>query len=148
MIAHNNQQTEIECLLHAAKEHLPHLKELLLEISGHWGYEDPIYRFYHQSFKVYSLQGKTQEIVTALQALAPHLKMNKDFKQIITKGIDQTFHESHNREWLRHTRPIVEAFFHAKYMLEMICKYAEELEAPPQLLPSGWATVLYLYNLR
>lgn len=43
---------------------------------------------------------------------------------------------------------MIEAFFHARYMLEMICKYAEALENPPALLPSGWAEVLCLYNLR
>jgi 2-iminoacetate synthase ThiH len=28
------------------------LTALLSEVSGHWGYEDGMYRFYHQSFKV------------------------------------------------------------------------------------------------
>jgi hypothetical protein len=42
----------------------------------------------------------------------------------------------------------VEAFFHARHLLRMVCKYAEELPKPPQVLPSGWATVLYLFNLR
>ena len=27
------------------------LGKLLAENSDHWGYEDPIYRFYHQSFE-------------------------------------------------------------------------------------------------
>jgi hypothetical protein len=31
-----------------------------------WGYEDPIYRFYHHSFKVYALQEQTSRIVAAL----------------------------------------------------------------------------------
>ena len=46
------------------------------------------------------------------------------------------------------TRPILEAFFHARYFLEMVCKYGRKLKAPPQVLPSGWAAVLYLYQLR
>ena len=35
------------------------------------GFEDPIYRFYHQSFKVYALQNETARIVRVLQSLAP-----------------------------------------------------------------------------
>ena len=30
-----------------AQVRLPQLKELLAAVSSHWGYEDPIYRFYH-----------------------------------------------------------------------------------------------------
>jgi len=111
--------------------------------------EDGIYRFYHQSFKVYyRLQPATLKIVEELQALAPHLKLNADFMQIIADGTGNEFKQSHNKNWSKHTRPIVEAFFHARHMLEMVCKYADELAEPPQVLPSGWATFLYLYNLR
>jgi hypothetical protein len=46
------------------------------------------------------------------------------------------------------TRPIVEAFFHARYFLEMVCGYGRQLTEPPSPLPSGWAAVLYLYGLR
>lgn len=41
-----------------------------------------------------------------------------------------------------------QAFFHARYFLDMAVKYGTELDAPPQMLPSGWAGLLYLYNLR
>jgi hypothetical protein len=80
--------------------------------------------------------------------IAPHLKLNPQFLQIIGEGTGKEFDPSHNADWLRHTRPIIEAFFHARHMLAMVCKYAEELAEPPQPMPSGWATVLYLYNLR
>jgi hypothetical protein len=43
--------------------------------------------------------------------------------------------------------PILEAFFHALFMLEMAVRYAD-LGEPPQMLPSGWAALLYLYDLR
>ena len=143
-----HQEEEIKKLLQTAKTRLPQLGALLAEASSHWGYEDSIYRFYHSSFKVYGIQTQTKKIVSELQALAPHLKFNSDFEKIITEGTGKTFSPSHNKNWLRHTRPMIEAFFHAKHMLEMVCKYAKELEKAPQLLPSGWATVLYLYNLR
>jgi hypothetical protein len=31
------------------------LRSLLDRASNHWGYEDPVYRFYHQSFKVFGV---------------------------------------------------------------------------------------------
>lgn len=34
------------------KTEFPVLEKLLKDCSGPWGYEDPIYRFYHQSYKV------------------------------------------------------------------------------------------------
>ena len=46
-------------------------------------------------------------------------------------------------------RPITEAFFHAHFILKMAIKYvSRELQTTPAALPSGWAAVLYLYNLR
>jgi hypothetical protein len=43
---------------------------------------------------------------------------------------------------------MVEAFFHAHYFLRMACKYGRGLQEPPQAMPSGWAAVLYLFDLR
>ncbi|MGD1084135.1 MAG: hypothetical protein ABSA47_05190 [Verrucomicrobiota bacterium] len=142
------REEETSQMLSAAKRRLPELKALLAATSDHWGYEDPIYRFYHQSFKVFRLQTKTLKIVEELQALAPHLKLNSFFLEIVAEGTSKNFDLSHNAKWLKQTRPIVEAFFHAHHMLLMICKYAEELPEPPPTLPSGWATVLYLYDIR
>ena len=34
------------------------LQEALAGVSGEWSYADPIYRFYHHTFKVYGLQGE------------------------------------------------------------------------------------------
>jgi hypothetical protein len=42
---------------------------------------------------------------------------------------------------------VVEAFFHARYFLEMAVRYAH-LDSPPSLLPSGYAALLCLYQLR
>ena len=58
------------------------------------------------------------------------------------------FELEHNRRWLEVTRPIVEAFLHARFFLDMAVRYGKELEAPPTLLPNGWAALLYLYQLR
>jgi hypothetical protein len=100
------------------------------------------------SFKVFALQGCTEEIVKHLQALAPHVALNSWFLEIVRQGTGKDFRPEENDNWLAAAGPIVEAFFHARYFLEMVCKYGEELDSPPQVLPSGWAAVLYLYGLR
>ena len=130
------------------KENFPALKNLLEDISGPWGYEDPIYRFYHQSYKVYNLQKQTDKIVANLRALLPGASLNPWFMEIIKEGTGKIFIEDDNQKWLAVTRPFIEAFFHARYFLEMAVKYGQELKSPPRLLPSGWASFLNLYNLR
>jgi hypothetical protein len=124
------------------------LEALLGWSNGHWIYEDGPYRFYHQSFKVFALQQSTLAIASALQALAPDRKLNDWFSQIVSEGTGQEFEHEHNRQWLSITRPIVEAFFHSRFFLEMAVRYGKDLDAPPTSLPSGWAAFLYLYNLR
>jgi hypothetical protein len=135
-------------LLANIQEALPGLEPMWQQANDHWGYEDPVYRFYHQSFKVYYLQAQTTEIVKALQDLAPHLPLNPWFTQIVAEGTGREFSMEVNQRWPEATRPILEAFFHARYFLEMVCKYGKELDEPPVVLPSGWAGVLYLYGLR
>jgi hypothetical protein len=138
---------EEEKLLKNIVANLDTLEELLQRCSGR-AYEDPIYRFYHQSLKVYYVQEQTQEIVAKLQALAPSLPLNKWFMEIVRQGTGKEFSLKDNENWTPITRPIVEAFFHARYFLEMVCKYGRKLDAPPRIIPCGWAAVLYLYNLR
>ena len=123
------------------------LERLLEGCSDHWGYEDPVYRFYHQSFKVYGLQHQTCSIVEKLQALAPDLPLNPWFVQIVESGTGKEFKHEDNARWTEVTRPILEAFFHARFFLEMAVRYAD-LQAPPQPLPSGYAALLYLFGIR
>ena len=135
-------------LLSNIKQQLPKLEELLAQVESHWGFEDGFYRFYHQSFKVYSVQQTTREISDILQNLLPGRPMNQWFCKIVADGTGGKFEISHNQDWLQHTRPILEAFFHAHFFLKMAVKYGRELQRTPDCLPSGWATVLYLFNLR
>jgi len=138
------KQVEERALLAKIKENLPSLEKLLDECDC----EDEVYRFYHQSFKVYHIQGYTEDIVEKLRSLAPHLPLNTWFLEIFKAGTGRSWSTEDNENWLPITRPMVEALFHARYFLEMACKYGKELESPPQPMPSGWAAVLYLYNLR
>jgi hypothetical protein len=34
------------------------------------------------------------------------------------------------------------------YFTQMMIKYAKELETAPQMMPSGWAAILWLFELR
>ncbi|HRK14319.1 MAG TPA: hypothetical protein PK490_08500 [Prosthecobacter sp.] len=43
---------------------------------------------------------------------------------------------------------MVEALFHAYYFVKLACKYGRELDAQPAALPSGYAALLYLFDLR
>jgi hypothetical protein len=135
-------------LLASIKQRLPELEALLERSGGHWQYEDFVYRFYHHSFKVFGVQPLTSAIVAALRQLLPEAAMNTDFLAIIDEGTGRTFTTDMNARWGATTRPLLEAFFHARFMLEMVVKYGRTLEAPPETLPSGWAAVLYLYGLR
>ena len=134
-------------LLGKLRERGAALGDLLARNSGHWDYEDPVYRFYHQSFKVYSLQEQTKSIVAALTDLAPDRPMNPWFLEILRLGTGHEFAAKHNSRWTEVTRPMLEAFFHARFFLEMAVRYSN-LESPPRPLPSGYAALLYLYGLR
>ena len=136
---------EIE-LLARLRDRGPALSELLAKCSDHWGYEDPVYRFYHQSFKIYHLQPQTKSIVAALADLAPERPLNEWFLEIVTMGTGKEFAMDDNSRWLETTRPILEAFFHARLFLEMAVRYSH-LESLPRPLPSGYAALLYLYGL-
>ena len=138
-------KTEETRLLQNIKSDLHALEEILERTARA---EDLVYRFYHQSFKVYRIQSLTELMVAKFQALAPHLPLNKTFMEIVREGTGRQFTMSDNENWNSITRPMLEAFFHARYFLEMACKYGKELESAPEILPSGWAAVLYLYNLR
>lgn len=143
-----DETPEVMALHTALRRELPRLEALLAEVSVHWAYEDGLYRFYHQSFKVYGLQSLTLQMVEALRGLAPERDLHPYFAELLSQGTGVTFAPEHNARWTSVTRPIVEAFLHAKYFLEMAVKYGRELEAPPRAMRSGWAALLYFYGLR
>ena len=137
-----------QALLDAIKANLTEIERLIKLFV--FEYEDGIYRFYHNSFKVYSLQDCTLSAVESFRRIAATTENQLCgwFEQIIANGTGAKFDVEHNRNWPDHTRPIVEAFLHTKYFLEMMAKYGLELESPPTFLPFGWAAILELYNQR
>ena len=137
-----------KALLGAIKAELPELERLLEHFSSQ--YEDSIYRFYHQSFKVYSLQGCTVAASKVFTHIgdATNNRISQWFEQIVADGVGVELRMEHNKDWLSHTRPIVKAFLHAKYFLEMMVKSARGMDSPTTVLPSGWAAILELYKQR
>jgi len=131
-------------LLNRLNERKAELEALWTELTGHWGYEDGFYRYYHGSFKGYGVQTRTEKAVTFLRALLPERELNDAFTTIST---GKEFDLSHNADWMKHTRQILEAFAHARFMVEMCVRYADS-PTPPKPLPSGLAALLYLFNLR
>ncbi len=140
--------TEEQLLLTNIKQRMAELEALLVRAQSHWGYEDYVYRFYHQSWKVFGVQSTTAQIVKVLRELLPDVELNRRFLSIIEEGTGKQFSLDMNAKWAESTRALLEAFFHARFMLEMVIKYGRELDSPPQMLPSGWAAVLSLYELR
>ena len=111
------QGKQHEILLAGLKGQLPELEELYARLQTVWFNEDPIYRFYHHSFKTYNLQDTTEEIVMALEKIYPERPLNDQFFAIFLEGTGKIFTLEHNQRWLEETRPIVEAFFHARFFL-------------------------------
>lgn len=142
-----DQRKEEVALLANLRAQQTELRVLFDSASDHWGFEDPIYRFYHQSFKVYWVQKKTEVIVKRLADLAPDHPLHPWFLEIVRHGTGREFTTADNAKWMEVTRPILEAFFHARFFLEMAVRYGN-LDEPPGVLPSGYAALLYLYQLR
>lgn len=134
-------------LLERIKQSKTDLENLLAVMGDHLTYEDAFYRYYHGSFKVYRVQDTTQRAVQLLRGLLPERELNRSFAEIISEGTGKEFVFEHNRDWSRHVRLMLEAFAHSKFMIEMAVRYAT-LEEPPQPMPSGYAALLYLYDLR
>jgi len=82
-----------------------------------------------------------------LRELSSECELNSWFLEIVTAGTGKEFRVEDNETWTAVTRPILEAFFHARFFLEMAMRY-HYLENPPQRLPSGYAALLYLYGMR
>jgi hypothetical protein len=148
IVSSDERQAREAILLKNIKRDLDALTRLSEEAESHWGSEDLVYRFYHQSFKVFAIQSLTTTIVDALQALLPEAAFDQRFTTIISEGTGKQFSYEMNARWDAAARPLLEAFFHANYFLKMTNKYGHELNEPPQTLPSGWAALLCLFNLR
>jgi hypothetical protein len=130
------------------KTRLPALVELQEKCGSHWEYEDPIYRFYHYSYKMSWALSTALKIIKMLESLAPKdvTEFNTLFTQIRKEAEVEA--EVNSDEWLKSGRAKVELLLHSKFMLDMAVKYGKELDKAPECLPSGWAALLYFYRIR
>ena len=114
-------------------------------------YEDKMYRFYHASFKVFWLIEHIEDIVKLLKKINPHRPYQFDewFMQIIedARKIGK-FKRRYNRNFPKYARPILEAYLHCKYFLDMLEESLKMEEEPKSVISSGWAAILELYNIR
>lgn len=135
-------------LLNNIKERKNDIESLLSNLSR--AEPDFVYRFYHQSFKVFYTIELIKLAYDLFKQLSPNSALlNSWFSDIVEQAIEKKFDDAKtNQYWLAETRPILEAFWHSKYFLEQMIASANELESAPEMLPSGWAAVLYLYDLR
>lgn len=132
------------------------LKSLYEEVHSQFGLEDLIYRFYHRSFKVYFAQNYTERITKLLEKIAPRgTEFCQRYADIYRAGTDKKFDTSHNLDWDNKTKPIVEAFLHATYFLDMAVKHIDTapeehvtMNKPINIITPGWAALLELYNIR
>jgi hypothetical protein len=147
--AHLKEKQRLDgVLLSNLKQHAVALRETLDRANEYRAYEDGMYRFYYGSWKVFRLQSKTAEMITALVAISPDRRaFSQMFQEIIRAGTDKRFTEETNGKWMEETLPIVTASLHTRYFLEMCVEYAS-LETPPQPMPSGWAALTCLYDFR
>jgi hypothetical protein len=140
-----------DILLSNIKRERQNLEKILALTEDHWGEEDMIYRFYHGSFKVYRIQGLTEMIYDSLQKISPHKDkniLNQEYRKIIQRSRNQ---KQSNNICLENCGPILEAFFHSKYFLEMAVKCGKRYSRHkhiPQRVYSGWAALLELYGIR
>jgi hypothetical protein len=112
--------------------------------------EDGVYRYYHQSTKVYSLQEAVKRARRLFEELAPDgTQLNSWFTTICDDACEHKFTPARsNQQWYQETRPILEGFWHCLYFLRQLARYRREVDQPPQIMPYGWAAVLYLYGIR
>ena len=139
-------------LLATIKARLPELRELAEHMDRGGGAEDLVYRFWHHSFKVYWLQEHTLAIVAMLEEMTPEGSpgLDKWFQKIVRDGTGHEFELDlgHNEQWLRIPRRIVEAYFHARWFLDVAIRYGEKDDDAAGGLESGWAAILELYGIR
>ena len=148
MFQQDDEQKRHDTLLANIRAYLPELEKLVGEFHSYD--EDGIYRFYHQSFKVFHLQPLVRRARDLFARLSPEgVPLHPWFTAICEQALDHEFDSGRmNDNWLNETRPLLEAFWHCRYFAENLLRYGRELDKAPLMLPSGWAAILCLYNMR
>jgi hypothetical protein len=91
------QDAHMEALLDRIRERLPQIEELLVEIADPWGEEDAVYRFYHQSSKVFGLQQVTKKAFKLIEEIGGETDpLDTWYCQIVKEGTEADFRDDTN----------------------------------------------------
>ena len=128
---------------------MPWLQPMLTRMRSRWTYDNSVECLYRGSSQVFFLHHEITEIVKALKSLL-NVELNKQFIKIISEGmrpyeIDYDLSKD-KATFEERARRTLEAFFHCKFFLEMICKYGS-LERKPTSADNGWSAILRLYDI-
>jgi hypothetical protein len=138
-----------QALLDSLRERHSELELLLVQVEAVGGDgEDLVYRFWHQSLKVFALQELTLKVVATFRSFTSAGELHPLFEAMVVDGTGRTFSLADNDRWLEVVGPIVAAYLHALHLLRLAVCCAGEMEVAPVWLPSGWATLLEVFNLR
>jgi hypothetical protein len=147
IIRSHTHQERINTLFLRIKSRLPELEVLARDLEE--SEEDGVYRFYHGSNKVFFLQDPVKEAFTLIKEIGgesdpPNYECARN-----RRGRNRhQFSETTSENWEAETKPILDAFRHTKYFINMMVKYAKELERDEMPLEPGMAALLYLFELR
>ena len=147
IIRSHSHRERINALFFSIKSRLTELEVLARDLEE--AEEDGVYRFYHGSNKVFFLQSPVKAAFSLIKEIGGEDDPpNFEYARIVEAGTAHQFSETTNGNWEAGITPILDAFWHTKYFINMMVKYANELEAVESPLQPGMATVLYLFELR
>ena len=147
IIRSHTHQERINTLFLRIKARQPELEEFARDLEE--AEEDGVYRFYHGSNKVFFLQDPVKAAYALIKEIGGESDPpNFEYARIVEAGTAHQFSATTNENWEAEIKPILEAFWHTKYFINMMVKYAKELETVEMLVQPGMAAVLYLFELR
>lgn len=139
----------IPSFLHRLRAHRAALLHLHRWGAGGLGVSEGVYRFYHQSFKVFSQQDWIAECVREFAGIYPRRLLNRTYCLIAERGLVCECVPRINKDWLRCTGPVVESSFHTWVFLDALVRVMKSpAKAVPQTLTAEWGIALYLWDLR
>jgi hypothetical protein len=120
------------------KASLPQLDLTLQNIVQRWVPENLMASFYTQTPKLFLLQHHTVEMLEALAAMAPvGYALSESFTRIVSRGTNLAFANQPDIDQVS-SQAIVEAFFHAKFMLEQAIGHGRLWDKVPSLPSFGF----------
>jgi hypothetical protein len=147
IIKSKTHHERINALFLRIKARLPELEDIAATLEE--AEEDGVYRFYHGSYKVFDLQDPVEAAFKLINEIGGEFDPPySEYVQIFEAGTKRQFSATTNENWEAETKPILEAFWHTKYFIKMMVKYAKDFEKVEMPMQPGMAAVLYLFELR